>query len=296
MATRYWSDRSISMAKLIKQGKCEYQFIPRGHFRAGPGEGGSGNESFSNLHCLIPGTEADAMRSEPCPDMQDTVRAHERKAEKIILEARRQADAARAEADRIVEQARKRADEIENEAYIQGYEQGKKDGEEIGRRQFEVGLRHLESALRRLKEESKRLPTKYEAQMLQAVLAVAGRLTEMEICQDSDLIKRVLKAAMEKTIEGSNIMIHLHPRDHEHLDGEFLSTLSAPGGNRIEVKPDASITRGGCLIETEFGLVDASLESRWFALLEGINELLRERTGIEIDEYVRRPPVPKDRD
>ncbi|RUM87627.1 MAG: flagellar assembly protein FliH, partial [Thermodesulfatator sp.] len=33
-----------------------------------------------------------------------------------------------------------------------------------------------------------------------------------------------------------------------------------------------SIARGGCLLETDFGLVDATLERRWTTLLKALEE------------------------
>ncbi len=278
------------MGRVIKQGRCTYHFLNRQQ----PGrECGREQEdsSFNTLFCLVPedqdspGAEAAGGGTEGNEGAAEGEKPDSHAAAEAAME---EAEALKAEAEDILAAARTRAAEIESEAYGQGYEQGQKDGEELGRRQFGVRLQHLESVLENLKKETGALGRKYEAQMVQVCLLVAGKLLEKEITRDGDLISRVLNASLEKAVEGSSIIVHLSPRDRENLDEEFLARLSSPGGNSIEVKVDASVKRGGCLIETEFGLIDASLESRWNAMLETINQTLEEKTGLGLDDGLKR--------
>ena len=278
------------MARVIKQGTCTYHFLNRQQ----PDSDCSREEedsSFNTLFCLVPADQnfgsADAAGSRKAGN-EDAAEKEKSDCLAAAEAAREEAESLKAEAENVLAAARTRAAEIESEAYAQGYEQGQKDGEEFGRRQFDVRLQHLESVLENLKKETGTLAPKYEAQMVQVCLLVAGKLLEKEIKTDGDLISRVLNASLEKAVEGSSIIVHLSPRDRENLDEEFLARLSSPGGNRIEVRANASVKRGGCLIETEFGLIDASLESRWNAMVETINQTLEEKTGVGLDDGLKR--------
>ncbi len=277
------------MARVIKQGKCAY------HFLSGDGsaqQNGTKQEEgkFNSLSGLVPpeqDSEGPLGVEEGSKRCQDEVEMAKRKAEALIRDAERQAQALKSEAQETLAAAKAKASEIESQAYAQGYEQGQKDGEQLGRKQFTVGLQHLESVLENLKKESAALAIKYEAQMVQTCLIVAGRLLERQVTEDDELMARVLTASLQRAVEGSSIIVHINPRDRENLEDEFLSRLSAPGGNKIEIRANASVSRGGCLIETEFGLIDATIESRWKAMVEAINESLRERTGIETDDNIK---------
>ncbi len=277
------------MARVIKQGKCAYSFV-----RQQPDCSSRGKEehddNFNTLYCMLPPGHNSPDSGDSCDSSgeADILETKKEQCRRLLEEARNQARALKAEAEEVLAAARARAAEIESDAYSQGYEQGQKDGEELGRKQFSVGLQHLESVIESLKKESLNLAPKYEAQMLQTCLLVAGRLVEKEIVCDRELILRVLRSCLQKAVDGSSITVHVHPRDMENLSEPFLERLASPGGNKVKVRANATVKRGGCLVETEFGLIDASLESRWKAMLEGIGETLKERTGVELDEGVRK--------
>ncbi len=277
------------MARVIKQGSCSYSFLGQRR-ESEPAEKKDQDESFNTLFCLIPSDKkADSTGSSgESGGESEVLETKKEQCRKILLEAKSQADAMKAEAEEVLAAARAKASEIESQAYSQGYEQGQKDGEELGRKQFTVGLQQLESVIEELKKQSVNLAPKYEAQMLQMCLIVAGRLVEKEIDSDKELISRVLRTSLTKAVDGSSITVHMHPRDMESLSETFLEELSTPGGNTIKVRANATVKRGGCLVETEFGLIDASLESRWKAMLEDIGETLRQRTGVELDDAVKK--------
>ena len=281
------------MARVIKQGNCRFSVAT--NLKSGAEDRASKGETFNSLAKLFPddkGQESlkkDALHGKEGPERDGNILEEAKaKAERIVTEAKRQAEEIKKEAEKIVSAAKKNAEEIESQAYNLGYDQGHRDGEELGRRQFEVGLQHLEKFLESFKEQTAGLSSSYEAQMLQVCLFVAKAIIEKEISDDDELIARVLKKALDKTVEGSTITVHLNPRDFENLREDFLSRLSTPGGNRLELRPDAKVSRGGCMIETDFGLVDASLESRWQSLLEDIKTQLFERTGVELSGELRK--------
>ena len=287
------------MAKVIKQGRCHFSVFSssNGSYQ----ENISEEEDFNSLAKLFPGDKGQKDCQEKDLDGKvcqkegkDVLEDARAKAERIVSEAERHAEEIKKEAEVIIAEARKNAEEIESQAYNLGYDQGHKDGEELGRRQFEVGLQHLEKFLESFKEQTARLSSSYEAQMLQVCLLVARAIIEKELSGDDELIARVLKKALDKTIEGSSITVHLNPRDFENLREDFISRLSTPGGNRLELKPDAKVSRGGCMIETDFGLVDASLESRWQSLLDDIKTQLYERTGVEFPGELRKIQQPEE--
>ena len=283
------------MARVIKQGRCNFSVLAAEGLSSSTSNSESGVESedFNSLSCLMPQPEQEHHNGTSEADEKvdvtvDPVKEARQRADAILAEAKKEAARLKVEAEQIVLAAKKNAEEIESQAYTLGYEQGHKDGEELGRKQFQVGIQHLEKFLENFKKQTATLSSAYEAQMLQICLIVAKAMVEKEISTDKELISRVLARALNKTVEGSSVTIHLNPRDFENLDEDILARLSGPGGNKIEFKEDVKVSRGGCMIETDFGLVDASVESRWLCLIEDIGQQLLERTGVELPQIIKK--------
>ena len=278
------------MARVIKRGRCNFTVFQTVPASGSDKEQDAACEDFNCLSGLLPDKEEGKAECEPQvqseAETRDLVAEAKEQAKRILEEAEQEAARLKAEAEEIVSTAKKNAEEIESQAYTLGYEQGSKDGEELGRKQFEIGLQHLENLIESFKKETAGLSRAYEAQMVQISLLVAKAMVEKELASDKELISRVLTKAMNKTVEGSLVKVHINPRDFENLGEDFIARLSGPGGNRVEFQPDGSVTRGGCMIETDFGLVDASVESRWQSIMEDIGRQLFERTEVELPEEI----------
>ena len=69
-------------------------------------------------------------------------------------------------------------------------------------------------------------------------------------------------------IEATHVTIRVAPADEKAVRAELASMLaSVPGGTSfLDVVPDARLERGACLLESELGVVDASLETQLKAL------------------------------
>ncbi len=282
------------MARVIKKGRCSFTVLSTNGSDCSVSSDETGNcDDFSSLSHLLP-EDTDSKTDEQVegakrggPGNTDRLYEAKKEAEEIVSRAKAEAERLKSEAEIIVVEARKNAEEIESQAYALGYEQGQKDGKELGIKQYQVAIQHLERLLKSFKEETARLSSAYEAQMVQICLLVAKAIIEKEVSEDSELIKRVLSKALDRTIEGSSVTVLVNPRDLEGLDEEFLESLSTPGGNIVKLKADAQVSRGGCMIETDFGLVDATMESRWLCLMEDINRQIFERTGFNIKDPLK---------
>ena len=57
-----------------------------------------------------------------------------------------------------------------------------------------------------------------------------------------------------------HITLRVHPDDHVLVTQGAADVLEARGAR---VLSDASITRGGCVVESDIGVIDASVEARW---------------------------------
>jgi flagellar assembly protein FliH len=86
------------------------------------------------------------------------------------------------------------------------------------------------------------------------------------------LVEAVVREAVAQTKETAEITIQLHPDDlallHKH-PSPILQGL--PGAGPLKFIGSSEITRGGCLVQTRFGLLDARRETKLEQLRESIS-------------------------
>lgn len=182
------------------------------------------------------------------------------------------------EADRILEEARRKADEIENEAYERGFAQGRKDGEEMGRRQYEARAERLDRVVDGIRKAGEGLAVRYEVEIVRLALAAAKAAVRREISLAPDAVITAVQAALAETAAGSPVTLHLSPSDADRVrDAMATRGESSLGGHPITILPDVSVEPGGCFVETPFGSIDATMEGRWRVIYDGIERVMAER-------------------
>lgn len=155
-----------------------------------------------------------------------------------------------------------RAEAAAEEAYARGYE----DGQQAGRVEAEAAigpaLEALGGAADALRAVQAALGTEAEEALMAMAVAVAREIVQRELRQDPAALRELIRRAttilpLEQTLE-----VRLHPEDLAVLAGDL--ELLAAGGRRLEVQwvPDATLDRGGYVIETPQRIVDANLDEQ----------------------------------
>jgi flagellar assembly protein FliH len=156
-------------------------------------------------------------------------------------------------------QQQERLAALEREAFTKGYAQGERAGLEAGGKRAEAMLRRVAQTLEELGNLRKTLMQQSERQMVQLSLTLARRVVQREISLDPELIAAMAHVAIKKLGVSNPSTIRLHPDDYTVVarDGDRWS------GSNVSVVPDPSIARGGCMVESDFGTIDASLDRQF---------------------------------
>lgn len=192
-------------------------------------------------------------------------------------------EAIKKEAEVILDEARKKAADLETNAYNQGYAQGQKDGEEFGRRQYETKCARLKDVMQSIQMQGAAILQRYESQLVRLCMDISRCIIHREIEISPETIILSLKEALKQAIEGSRMDIRLNPRDAEIAQDFVKGEIRTPGGHTVNIIPDSQIGQGGCLIETDFGLIDATIDGKWQAVTEAIKKVLDERSRSQTD-------------
>jgi len=99
--------------------------------------------------------------------------------------------------------------------------------------------------------------------MLRLALAVAEQVILREVKTDPTIIIATLQQALQAAISSDAYHIKVHPDDLAIvMEKKPLFLASISGLKNITLEGDAAVSRGGCLIESELGQVDASIEGQ----------------------------------
>jgi flagellar biosynthesis/type III secretory pathway protein FliH len=104
---------------------------------------------------------------------------------------------------------------------------------------------------------------KKEEQIVMLAIAIAEKIINQEVATRKEIILGVLKGALKNIAETDGMKIRINPQDFRYMmeiKKDFIQSFD--GIRNVVFEEDASIKRGGAIVETMFGEVDARLESQ----------------------------------
>lgn len=167
-----------------------------------------------------------------------------------------------AEPDPVDDRARMAA--IERDAFATAYAQGEKAGLEAGAKRGDAMLRRLSESLTQLDELRTAMISHTERQVVQLALEIARRILRHEVQADHDLLCAMARVALDRIGDASPATVRLNPEDYHTITARHGGAWA---GNHVTVVADPAIGRGGCMVESSLGFVDAGVESQ-FRVLE----------------------------
>jgi len=92
-------------------------------------------------------------------------------------------------------------------------------------------------------------------------LALARQVVRRELVQRPETVVHVAQEALDTLLlSARHVTLRVHPDDQPLVADGAAEVLEARGARLVA---DASIERGGCIVESSIGVVDASVETRW---------------------------------
>jgi flagellar assembly protein FliH len=172
-------------------------------------------------------------------------------------------NAARAEAHRVVAQAEAQAAEVERQAL----ERGLREAEAAMNAEVNRAVADLRDQLARslaeLSELRKTLAAEAERDLVRLALEIARKVVRREVAVDPDIPLTLARVALAR-VHRAAATVRLHPDDFEYVNSR-RDTLRS--GEMIEIVADPAVGRGGCVVVSERGDIDARLDEQ-FAVIE----------------------------
>lgn len=189
---------------------------------------------------------------------------------------RQEAQAMRAESEALVAAAQARVAEIEKEAYDRGMAASQAEAEAQEKGRMERFAAESAALFAAIETDRQRLHDRYEADILTLVKTMVDRVLFHEVTVNPQAIEVCLKTALAYVVGNSNITIRLHAQDLERFKQAAMERPELLAGfAKIELAEDPTISQGGCLLETGFGDIDATLDSRRDRVCAAIDAVLK---------------------
>ncbi len=222
--------------------------------------------------------EADRIVKDAEQTAFDTVKSKSDEAEKIRQEAedeaKRKIETAEKEAADKISSTEEQVDEIKKAGRSEGYEAGRQEGFEEGRAEVDRLIEQLHTVINNAIEKRNEIIEQSESQLINLVLLIARKVVKVISENQKNVVINNVIQALRKLKSRGEVVIRVNLQDVD-LTSEHVKDFMRMVENvkSITVVEDSSVDRGGCVIETDFGEIDARISSQLHEIEEAIVEL-----------------------
>jgi flagellar assembly protein FliH len=120
--------------------------------------------------------------------------------------------------------------------------------------------------------------SRVESELVQLALAISAKILHREAQVDPMLVAALVRVAIDKLHDGSSVSVRVSPAEA----GKWRAFLANPlNGSTIEIVEDAHLGAADCILETELGSANFSIDAQLKEVEQGFFDLLAQRPVIK---------------
>lgn len=175
----------------------------------------------------------------------------EQKAEEIIKKAR-------AEAKKLIEETKLYSQSAFSQAERDGYVKGKEDGFEAGREEVSNHINEAKNLLEQIFRERELLMRSIEPEVAKLAIRIAEKIIQTQVEVNSEIVINMIRASLDKVKQRDEVIIKVNTEDYDLVrERKDIFARMIEGLKNMDIVIDPGVDRGGCIIETNLGNVDA---------------------------------------
>lgn len=220
---------------------------------------------WSQLSPSLEDSQAGSIQAEPVQENNDV---HEKFLEVIdnngnfsVIE--RSLKEAQKKAEELLARTEADVDEIQQKAYVEGIELGKKEVIET--------LRTAQLVLNEAQNFRDKVLQDNEPTIIRMVQAIAKKMFSEGFILEVNVLKDVTGRAIGEANRLGNLRVYMHPEDVKTLLTLWQDADITINGQHIQLVSSQNILRGGCFIEGEFGSVDSRIETQMTTITDALS-------------------------
>jgi flagellar assembly protein FliH len=136
-------------------------------------------------------------------------------------------------------------------------------------------IRH---ALEQFLDERKNYFSRVESDVVHLALAIAAKILHREAQVDPMLVAALVRVAVDKLHDGSSVSVRISPA----RAGKWREYLANPlNGSTVSVVEDAHLGPDDCILETDLGSANFSIDAQLKEVEQGFFDLLAQRPAVK---------------
>lgn len=184
----------------------------------------------------------------------------EQRSEQFLTQIRKQAAEILAQAQAQAESLRQQTIKAARQESLQSVRAEMQN--DVQRRLAEIDP-FMRSAVSQLQQELAQWRMDWESRTVHMAVEIARRICRRELSSQPEIVLNQIEAALQLAGPDDSIELRIHPQDIQAFDAAIQALVARMGNvSRTTVVSDAQITRGGCVVRTLYGHIDAQLESQ----------------------------------
>ena len=180
-----------------------------------------------------------------------------------IEEARNELAGLQAQIEQEKEQAQLEIDQMKAKAFEEANEQGYQEGYRKGLDSVQELQKQCEDERLQQEQEYQKKLEEMEPLMVDTLCDVYSHIFKVEAKEHKELVLKLLQDTLLKVDGTGSIIVHVAKEDYAYVQEQKGALLGEAGmqSGSVEIVSDAALARAQCMIETEGGVYDCSLDT-----------------------------------
>lgn len=202
------------------------------------------------------------------PDGQETVlKASDLETQETVNEELEAAKAELAllkeEASHILDDANAQIEAMRRKALEEAREQGFQEGYQEGMNQVGAMKNECQAERRKLEAEYQQKIDELEPEFIDVLTDIYEHIFKVDLSDYRQIVEQLLIDTLQKTNSASNYIVHVSKKDYPKVMKAKERILEETGtlSENLEIISDMTLSESQCMIETEAGVYDCSLET-----------------------------------
>ncbi len=181
------------------------------------------------------------------------------------------------EAERILEEAHGKVQALYEASEQKAKEEGYRHGETLAQQHYSDLLAEAQDFKERSKTEYAEAMASLESDMVHLVMNISAKVVGDEIRNNELAILGIVRETLEACSNRGHVLLKVSNEDYEVVlaNEEKLRTM-VKDLNELEIRKDGSLPKGSCMIDTGFGSVDGSADTRLESIRKAFFDILQE--------------------
>ncbi len=201
---------------------------------------------------------------------------YNKKMEEIKVQMNEKINKANQEAQKIIQDANKEAEKIYEQSRINGLNQGKAEGYQMGKCEADQLIKEALMIKEEILNNKKSMVKELEREIIEFIIQIVEKVLNHKMEDSKETIIGLVQSALKKCTFTESVVLRISPADYDDvLSIKDKIVCLSENIDDITIKKDTSLKKGSCIVDTAAGSIDCSIDTQLDQIKLLFNELLK---------------------